>query len=215
MEILIIILLLFFTILLGLPLLVTILRAKAQGANISFKQALGLNFRKTNKKNLFKALALTQNNKLDLELVDLEAHLLAGGNTYKVIQTLIKHQDKKDFTFQMLTALDLAGKDIEDAVLKTTEIHTLSINDLDFKSFKINLWAEYKHGMAAAFGAFDEQNNSIEEKVKEKLTAVARDWTSTDTIASQNFIRNNILNTEYWERVLGVQLIQQKLILKK
>jgi hypothetical protein len=215
MEILILLLISFFIVLLGLPILVIKLRAKVNGADISFKEALGLSIRQTSKKSLFKALALIQKNNLNLTLADLETHHLAGGNAQKVVESLILYKEKKGVTYQMLTALDIMGKDIDEAIQKTTEIYTITINDLDFKTFKINLWAEYKNGIGVAFWTDDEKSNSIEENIKEKLTAVAKDWTSTDPISSQNFIRNNILNTEYWERVLGVQLIQQKLILKK
>nr|WP_321406450.1 flotillin-like FloA family protein [uncultured Carboxylicivirga sp.] len=215
MEILILILLLFITVFLGLPILVTKLRAKGKGANISFKEAIGLNFRHTNKKELFKALALIQNNNLDLKLADLEAHHLAGGNTQKVVESFLKNKDQKGITYQMLTALDIMGKDIDEAIQKTTEIHTLTINNIEFRTFKVDLWAEYKHGIRVAFENEDAKSNGIEDRVKEKLTAVARDWTSSDPIASQNFIQNNILNTEYWEIVLRIQLIQQKLIFKK
>ncbi|WP_066633803.1 flotillin-like FloA family protein [Labilibacter marinus] len=215
MEILILILLLFFIVLLGLPILVTKLRAKVHGADISFKEAFGLNMRRTSKKSLFKALALTQKYDLDLKLPDLESHHLAGGNTKKVVERFIKHKDKKGVTYQMLTALDIMGKDIDDAIQKTIEIHTITINDLDFRTFKIDIWAKFKHGIGVAFWDEVAKNNGIQERIQEKLSMVAKDWTSTDPISSQNFIRNNILNSEYWESVLGVQLIQQKLILKK
>jgi len=201
--------------LLGLPILVTKLRAKMQGAEISFKEALGINIRKNSKKSLFKALALTQNENVNLQLVDLEAHLLAGGNPLIVVQTLIKHKDNKDVNFQMLTALDIMGKNIEEIIKNGTEKHTITIKDLDFRTFKIDLWAEFKYGISIAFKDENELGNGIQGRIEEKLTSVAMDWTSNDPISSQNFIRNNILNTEYWEKVLGVQLIQQNLILKK
>ncbi|MGQ1788553.1 flotillin-like FloA family protein, partial [Saccharicrinis sp. GN24d3] len=214
MELLILIFI-FFIALLGLPILVTKLRAWKHGANISFKEALGINVRKNSKKKLFKALALTQKQNLDLKLSDLEAHLLAGGDPQKVVQTFIDNKDKKGVTYQILTALDIMGKDINEVIHKGTEIHTLTIKDLDFRTFKIDLWAEFKYGIGIAFWEEGTNSNGIQEKIKEKLTAVAMDWTSTDPISSQNFIRNNILNTEYWENVLGVQLIQQNLMLKK
>ena len=215
MEIFISILLLFFIVLLTLPILVTKLRAKRHGAAISFKEAFGLNMRHTNRKKLFKALALTQKQNLNLKLADLETHLLAGGNPQKVVETFVENKDKIGITFQIITALDIMGKNLDEAIQKTTEIHTLTIKDLDFKTFKIDLWAEFKHGIGVAFWDESVKCDRIQERIEEKLTMVAKDWTSTDPISSQNFIRNNILNTEYWENVLGVQLINQSLIVKK
>ncbi len=193
----------------------TKLRAKVNGAEISFIDALGFNIRHTSKKGLFKSIGLIQKNNLNLKIADLEAHHLAGGNTVKVVESLLAHKDKFGVTYQMLTALDIMGKDIDEAIQKTMQIHTFTIKDIDFKTFKIDLWAEYKHGIGVALWNENVKSNRIEEKIKEKLTVVANDWTSTDPISSQHFIRNNILNTEYWERVLGVQLIQQELIVKK
>ncbi len=214
MELLILIFL-FFVSLLVLPIQVTKLRAKRHGADISFKEALGINVRKNSKKKLFVALALIQKQNLNLNITDLEAHLLVGGDPQKVVQAFINNKDKKGVTYQTLTSLDIIGKDIDKAIQKGTEIHTLTIRDIDFRTFRIELWAEFKYGINVAFGDEVVMSNGIQERILEKLTLVANDWTSNDAISTQNFIRNNILNTECWENVLGVQLIQQKLILKK
>jgi uncharacterized protein YqfA (UPF0365 family) len=54
---------------------------------------------------------------LELNMTELEAHYLAGGNVLRVVNSLIAADKAKiDLGFQQATAIDLAGRDVLDAV---------------------------------------------------------------------------------------------------
>ena len=69
---------------------------------------------------LFRSRALIEAHKAGLKGVkrdELEAHYLAGGNIEKVVHALVSASKANiDLTFQMATAIDLAGRDVFEAV---------------------------------------------------------------------------------------------------
>ena len=123
------------------------------------------------------------------------------------MEVLVKSPNNPEVTFQSLSALDLTGKDLELVINNVEKIHHISIKDFPLNSFKLDYKANYKLGIYSVFG--DSDPISLEQKITDKLKSFASNWESDDYLNTQNFLQSNIINNEYWERVLNVQLIDQ------
>jgi uncharacterized protein YqfA (UPF0365 family) len=90
-------------------------------AGITFWDLLGMRFRKVNRNVIVRAKIMAVQAGLDepdLTTQALEAHYLAGGNVTQVIRALIAANKAKTIklSFQHATAIDLAGRDVLEAV---------------------------------------------------------------------------------------------------
>ncbi len=94
------------------------LSAKVSGVSISLIQLFLMRIRKVPPAII--ANALIEGHKAglkDLRRDDLEAHYLAGGHVQKVVHALVSASKANiDLSFQMATAIDLAGRDVFNAV---------------------------------------------------------------------------------------------------
>lgn len=214
MDFLILIILLasFFGLLILIPLLIIKAKASMNSAKITLGDAWKLYLRRTARKPILQALSIAQKNDLPITLEQIETHYFASGDPKKVVNALANNLGNKEITFQRLSTIDLAGKDIESAISANTKIHTIEIRDFKIKSFKLDYQASYKLGLYSVFG--DKDSSTLEEKVTEKLHSFASAWESDDPINTQKFLQTNILTTEYWERVLGAQLIDHSFHIK-
>ncbi len=92
--------------------------AKVSGVNISLIQLFLMRIRKVPPHNMVQALI--EAHKADLPEVTrdgLEAHFLAGGHVERVVHALVSASKANiDLTFKMATAIDLAGRDVFQAV---------------------------------------------------------------------------------------------------
>ncbi|HPF99772.1 MAG TPA: flotillin-like protein FloA [Kiritimatiellia bacterium] len=93
------------------------IRAAMSGARVSLFNLLGMKLRRVPPTLIVDARIRLVKAGLDLDTDALEAHYLAGGNVINVVQALIA-ADKAtiDLTFQRGAAIDLAGRDVYDAV---------------------------------------------------------------------------------------------------
>ncbi|NLX72096.1 MAG: flotillin-like protein FloA [Bacteroidales bacterium] len=92
--------------------------ALVSGVRVSLLQLILMRIRKVPPSAIVRALI--EAHKAGLKGVkrdELEAHYLAGGNTEKVVHALVSASKANiDLTFQMATAIDLAGRDVFEAV---------------------------------------------------------------------------------------------------
>lgn len=91
------------------------------GAGITIWDLLGMTFRKVNASVIVKSkiMAITAGiDRTDLSTKALEAHYLAGGNVPLVIRALVAAKKAKtiELTFREATAIDLAGRNVLEAV---------------------------------------------------------------------------------------------------
>ncbi len=93
------------------------IRALAAGAHVSIFNLVGMKLRGIKPVLIVDAKIMATKAGLTVSTNDLEAHYLAGGSVGKVTRALIA-ADKANIplTFQKACAIDLAGRDIEDAV---------------------------------------------------------------------------------------------------
>lgn len=87
------------------------------GVRISIVQLIAMRLRKVPPSLIVNAMINSTKAGLNLTTTDLETHYMAGGNVNNVIKALIS-ADKANIplTFKLATAIDLAGRDVSDAV---------------------------------------------------------------------------------------------------
>lgn len=82
-----------------------------------FKDLVGMRLRKVSPYVIVRNLIASTKAGIKLETAQLEAHYLAGGNVSNVVIALISaHKANLDLSFEKATAIDLAGRDVLDAV---------------------------------------------------------------------------------------------------
>lgn len=98
------------------------LRALLSGASVSFASLLGMSLRKVNPSVIVDSRIMAVKAGLNISTNELETHYLAGGNVVNVAKALIAaNKANISLSFQQATAIDLAGRDVLDAV--RTSVH--------------------------------------------------------------------------------------------
>jgi uncharacterized protein YqfA (UPF0365 family) len=122
-------------------------------ADVTINSLIGMGFRKVNPRIIVNAkvmasqAGLSINRRTGISTSRLEAHYLAGGNVMGVIHAIIAAQRAGiDLDFDRAAAIDLAGRDVLDAV--RTSVHPKVIDCPDHKrSGKTTLSAIAKNGV--------------------------------------------------------------------
>jgi uncharacterized protein YqfA (UPF0365 family) len=93
------------------------LRALLSGASVGLASLVGMSLRKVNSSVIVDSRIMAVKAGLNISTNELETHYLAGGNVVRVVQALIAaNKANIPLTFQKATAIDLAGRDVLDAV---------------------------------------------------------------------------------------------------
>ncbi|MFN3466496.1 MAG: flotillin-like protein FloA [Candidatus Brocadiales bacterium] len=93
------------------------IQALASGAPISLIQLVGMTFRRVNARIIVESRIMAKKAGLEIDTPLLEAHYLAGGNVSNVVRALIAaNKANIDLSFNQACAIDLAGRDVLDAV---------------------------------------------------------------------------------------------------
>ena len=94
------------------------LNAKVSGVNISLVQLFLMRIRKVPPSVIVNAMIEAHKAGLNqIRRDDLEEHYLAGGHVVRVVHALVSaNKANIDLSFQMATAIDLAGRDVFEAV---------------------------------------------------------------------------------------------------
>ena len=91
--------------------------ALVSGVRVSLIQLILMRWRRVPPRTIVQALIEGTKAGLTLYRNDLEAHLLAGGNVSRVVHALVSAQKANiPLDFRMATAIDLAGRDVYEAV---------------------------------------------------------------------------------------------------
>ncbi len=92
-------------------------QALVSGVRISLLQLIFMRWRKVPPSIIVRAMIEATKAGLPVERNDLEAHFLAGGHVEKVVHALVSAAKANiDLPFNMATAIDLAGRDVFEAV---------------------------------------------------------------------------------------------------
>lgn len=93
------------------------LQARLSGAPVGFAELIGMTLRKVNARTITVSRITATKAGVDLSTAQLESHFLAGGRVYNVVKALIAaNRANIELSWQTATAIDLAGRDILEAV---------------------------------------------------------------------------------------------------
>ena len=91
--------------------------AAASGVKISIFSLVGMRFRRINPSKIVLPMIKATKAGLDVNMNELEAHLLAGGSVDRVVDSLIAAQSAQiPLEFEQSRAIDLAGRNVLEAV---------------------------------------------------------------------------------------------------
>ena len=91
--------------------------AAASGVRISIFSLVGMRFRRINPSKIVLPMIKATKAGLDVNMNELEAHLLAGGSVDRVVDSLIAAQSAQiPLEFEQSRAIDLAGRNVLEAV---------------------------------------------------------------------------------------------------
>jgi uncharacterized protein YqfA (UPF0365 family) len=106
------------------------LQAYFSRANIKFSELVGMRLRKVDAKTIVLSKITAIQAGLDLTTKDLESHYLAGGRVPNVVRALIAaNRANIALTLKTATAIDLAGRDILDAVTTSVKPKVIDCPD--------------------------------------------------------------------------------------
>jgi uncharacterized protein YqfA (UPF0365 family) len=93
------------------------LQARLSRAPVGFAELIGMTLRKVNTRTIVISRIMAARAGVEISTSDLESHYLAGGRVPNVVRALIAADRANiDLTFKIATAIDLAGRDILEAV---------------------------------------------------------------------------------------------------
>ena len=91
--------------------------ALASGAYVALTTLIGMRLRRVSPTGIIMPLIAATKAGLKIKISDLESHYLAGGQVGHVVRALISADKANiDLTFQRAAAIDLAGRDVFEAV---------------------------------------------------------------------------------------------------
>ena len=93
------------------------IRAWISGAHVQLLDLIGMSLRRVNPMAIVNARIQATRAGLDITTIEMESHVLAGGDVVRVINAMIAaNKANIDLPWKTATAIDLAGRDILDAV---------------------------------------------------------------------------------------------------
>lgn len=93
------------------------LQAALSGAKVTIAELIGMSLRKVNTRTIVLSRITAVQAGLDISQRELESHYLAGGRVPNVVRALIAaNRANIELSFNVATAIDLAGRDILEAV---------------------------------------------------------------------------------------------------
>lgn len=91
--------------------------AAVSNAHVSMGRLIGMKMRRIKYKTLVDVYIRARKAGLNIDIADLESHVMAGGNISNVVNALISaHSANIDLSVQAAKAIDLAGRDVLNAV---------------------------------------------------------------------------------------------------
>ncbi len=105
--------------------------ALVSGAHISMTRLVGMKLRKVDYKLIVNTYIMARKGGIELDVVDLETHFMAGGNVDRVVKALIAANSAGlDLSVELAKAIDLAGSDVHEAVETCVTPKIIEVNDV-------------------------------------------------------------------------------------
>ncbi|MDF2159136.1 hypothetical protein [Algoriphagus sp. CAU 1675] len=189
-------------------------RAKTFGLDLTIEEAKIAQKNFCIKKEFFEGVkGIREQHKIPIE--KLANHFLANGNLSNILEGIKELKSRnRNVDFNILSAIDLAGKDLKSEIIACDQEQLLQTSEQVNDSLKISLEAKYKFGFPESIWA-DKQPEEIQRKIEEKIVRFLNSWEHTEPLKTEQFLRENILNIDFWEKELRVVLVQQTINSKK
>lgn len=108
-------------------------RSYVSGASVGLLELTGMRLRKVNALAIVNSRIQAHRAGLQVSTAEMESHYLAGGNVQRVINAMIAaNKANIDLTWQTATAIDLAGRDILDAVQTSVNPKVIDVPNPNF-----------------------------------------------------------------------------------
>lgn len=113
------------------------------GVKVNIGTLVGMRLRRVAPQDIIRPLIKATKAGLDIDINELEAHYLAGGDINQVIDALIAAQRANiDLVFKQAAAIDLAGRNVFEAVqvsvnpkvIETPQIAAMAMNGIEVKA---------------------------------------------------------------------------------
>ena len=172
--------------------------ALVSGAHVSMTRLVGMKLRRIKVAEIVDAYIQAKKAGLNIEIVDLETHYMAGGDINKVVNSLISaHSAKFNLSLDLAKAIDLAGRDISLAVRqsvtpKVIETDWISAIAKDGIELKVKVRVTVRANIARLVGGAGEE--TILARVGEGIvTTVGSAETHTIVLENPDLISKTVL----------------------
>ncbi len=212
---LIIFLLILFSLFIGLilfvkkgPIYFAKYRAKKIGLELTMEEAEIVQKSFCIKKEFFEGVkGVWGQHKIPIE--KLANHYLASGNLYNIQEGIKELKIRnRNIEFIILSAIDLSGKNLKSEIIACDQEQLVQTKEQENDSLKISIAAKYKFGFPESIWA-DKQPEQIKRMIEEKISKFLNSWENSEQLKTDQFLRENILNIDFWEKELRVVLVQQ------
>ena len=193
------VLLVFVAVFIGMVPMKVWIRTLVSGCHIPMPKLIGMRLRKLNCKLIIENYILAQKAGLSITISDLETHFMAGGHIDKLVDALIAaHSAKLDLTLEQAIAIDLADRDVVEAVqtsikpkvIKTPVIQAVAQDGIELK---VVAQVTVKARMDKQIGYADEE--TILARVGEGVvTSVGTASKHTQILANPSLISKHVLS---------------------
>lgn len=203
-------------------------KALISGAKISATKLIAMKSRKVNLSNVVVAYITAKRSGLELDVSELETHVLAGGNIDNVVRAMISAKNAGiNLTLKMAMTLDLAGKDVHGVIqncIVPKIVETPVVTAIAKDGFQISAKANITvlGNIKRIIGGADE--NTIILKVSEALSSTIGSATThevvlenpdviSDTIIKKgldNETAYQILSLDIFEMNLGKNILSEQ-----
>ena len=190
---------LFVAIFLGMVPMKVYIRTLVSGCHISMAKLIGMRLRKLDCKLIIENFILAQKAGLNITISDLETHFMAGGHIDKLVDAMIAaHSAKLDLTLEQAIAIDLADRDVVEAVqisikpkvVRTPVMQAVARNGIELK---IVAQVTLKAKMDKQIGSADEE--TIIARVGEGVvSAVGTAEKHSDILSNPSLISKHVLS---------------------
>lgn len=193
------VLLVFVAVFLGMVPMKVWIRTLVSGCHIPMPKLIGMRLRKLDCKLIIENYILAQKAGLSITISDLETHYMAGGHINKLVDALIAaHSAKLDLTLEQAIAIDLADRDVVQAVqtsIKPKVIKTPIIQAVAQDGIELKVVAQVtvKARMDKQIGYADEE--TILARIGEGVvTSVGTATKHTQILANPSIISKHVLS---------------------
>lgn len=173
--------------------------ALVSGAHVSMVRLIGMKIRRIKVGPIIDAYIMARKAGIQIDVVELETHQLAGGDIQKVINALISaHSAKINLPIDLAKAIDLAGRDVNLAVrnsvtpkvIETDWISAIAKNGVELK---VKVRITVRANIARLVGGAGD--DTVLARVGEGIvTTVGSAETHTDVLENPDFISQKVLD---------------------